>query len=1162
MSNMFGPPKALAQTWEQAVEFCQNNSVKITEQYTQKGNTVIKGKVRCDFGFVHNPTVMFSSDGSHTIIASSCDCNEPNGEGSICCHCAAIAYKYNNTASRLMKNPEIHFEPKASASDNFTVYAVSNTVDRFDQRLFSGKVRDKMGFVHKASITLLHDTVISASCNCFQFCGINPLCPHCHALYNQYLKDRNSKESNIDSSENQSLNRCGKEIDWMVDYGKINEEKNQERYNSDGISAKDGNPDNKEHDDNGEANSDAKQQKRTGGAINVIFGTDVKTNSKVIWRLNDTSQLFHTNTGIIGTMGTGKTQFTKSLIAQLHAQAKHNIGGHPIGILIFDYKGDYNENDMDFVRETKAKVFKPHRLPFNPFALYRLHRKPELPLHTASAFADIITKKYKLGPKQNTSLIKCILKAYENCGITSDGTTWNRMPPTFDSVYEVYMNDEEIPKGDALYAAMFRLYQYHLLQPSAEESKSLFDLIDGVVVFDLSGYDPQIQSLIVALTLEVFYSQMVNAGPSATKDQFREMRKFICVDEADTIMAEGFPALKRIMKEGRAFGVGVILSTQYLTHFASDRENYARYIFTWVVHSVADLRRNELEFLFNKDRYSDRITELMQTVRELPCFHSLVKIGNQELRYVREKAFFELIKNGYDDLEEVQKLSEEENDIVPPESNVGNLAPDDRDFDRNDDDEDDDENEDDGEDENDDDSGDIIRHSVEEFSYRFANSRSDLYPLTTSPTIPLERFKYMFGDTARAQVLYDRYSRWGGTCYGFSATSMLFYQSDSGIKVTDFNPLAKTPYDLRQNDVNRGINLNIVFFIEAMFLSQFDTRLAEEAYNNSTRKLGTNEALLKLCDGIKQFAKGEAAPYELGIIGGRHGHSLLPYGIDEVDEKTTRILLYDCNYPMQERYITLNKDENGEYYDWSYDMTFNKDNYGMIDFNTYETFKLVWQTRPGKENHKMLSVDQQIVVRDKSGNEVMRVGKDSVEAYDDRVIITYPRMMNDDAPPMILLPDDMYEIVNEDESSELLTFSLTDRERGITVKTDAFSVAVDVSDERMVCSAEIREENKNYSVKLISTGTDDVENAVFEGNTEKAGIRVAQIAHKLYSEKRTNENSQTLFVNGNIADEEILHTFPSYEPKDEPKGMPGDEPKDDPEGTSSGCMNCEALNKT
>ena len=36
--------------------------------------------------------------------------------------------------------------------------------------------------------------------------------------------------------------------------------------------------------------------------------------------------------------------------------------GTPLGILIFDYKGDYNESKWDFRQATQAKVLKPYHL--------------------------------------------------------------------------------------------------------------------------------------------------------------------------------------------------------------------------------------------------------------------------------------------------------------------------------------------------------------------------------------------------------------------------------------------------------------------------------------------------------------------------------------------------------------------------------------------------------------------------------------------------------------------------------------------------------------------------------------------------------------------------------------------------------------------------------
>ena len=63
-------------------------------------------------------------------------------------------------------------------------------------------------------------------------------------------------------------------------------------------------------------NSDITEIKSEG--MKILFGLDQQDGSDIIWEPNNTDILFHTNTGIIGTMGTGKTQFTKSLITQLY----------------------------------------------------------------------------------------------------------------------------------------------------------------------------------------------------------------------------------------------------------------------------------------------------------------------------------------------------------------------------------------------------------------------------------------------------------------------------------------------------------------------------------------------------------------------------------------------------------------------------------------------------------------------------------------------------------------------------------------------------------------------------------------------------------------------------------------------------------------------------
>src|SRR6185437_6729555 len=70
--------------------------------------------------------------------------------------------------------------------------------------------------------------------------------------------------------------------------------------------------------------------------------------------------------GIVGDLGTGKTQLTKALIYQLTQASEGNRGVRP-KVLIFDYKRDYTRED--FVAATGARVVKPYRIPLNIFDL-------------------------------------------------------------------------------------------------------------------------------------------------------------------------------------------------------------------------------------------------------------------------------------------------------------------------------------------------------------------------------------------------------------------------------------------------------------------------------------------------------------------------------------------------------------------------------------------------------------------------------------------------------------------------------------------------------------------------------------------------------------------------------------------------------------------------
>lgn len=378
--------------------------------------------------------------------------------------------------------------------------------------------------------------------------------------------------------------------------------------------------------------------------MQILLGTDTETNEPVFLYPNDTDCVLNNNMGIIGTMGTGKTQFTKSLITQLCINQKNNFSSTPLGILIFDYKGDYNKSKADFVSVTKATVIKPYKIRYNPFSLsHRRHDMPLMPLHIANTFTDTISKIYGLGSKQNSVLLESITEAYRQQGISPENeATWNKPAPTFEQVYKIYESGSFGNVKDSLSAVMNKLHQFVIFEPDPFKTVSLAELLKGTVVIDLSGYDEDIQSLIVAITLDQFYSQMHAGGSSKTDGKLRQLRTFIFVDEADNFMKTGIPSLKKILKEGREFGVGVILSTQSLKHFCSSDDNYSKYMITWVIHNVSDLNRRDIEFVLKSQQKSEEAEDLFMSVKGLKKHESIVKISNEKPIKMQDKPFWQL----------------------------------------------------------------------------------------------------------------------------------------------------------------------------------------------------------------------------------------------------------------------------------------------------------------------------------------------------------------------------------------------------------------------------------------------------------------------------------------------------------------------------------------
>jgi hypothetical protein len=322
------------------------------------------------------------------------------------------------------------------------------------------------------------------------------------------------------------------------------------------------------------------------------------------------------NIGVVGDLGTGKTQLLKALIYRIAAAAPANRGIKP-RIIIFDYKRDYS--DPDFVAAVGARVIKPHRLPINVFDLRHSPESLTPWLDRFNFFSDILDKVYSgIGPVQRRGLKAAVKKAYE------DSAAAGRQPTIYDvSATYAEMTDG---KADSPSAILEDMVDRELFHPEPEKAEPVEKFLEGVVVIDLAslGQDDRAKNTLVAIMLNLFYEQMLRIPKrpfEGTEPQLRALDSLLLVDEADNIMRYEFDVLRKVLLQGREFGVGVILASQYLRHFKVGTTDYREPLLTWFIHKVPNLTSAELQAL----GMASEVAELAERIKLLPKHHCLYK---------------------------------------------------------------------------------------------------------------------------------------------------------------------------------------------------------------------------------------------------------------------------------------------------------------------------------------------------------------------------------------------------------------------------------------------------------------------------------------------------------------------------------------------------------
>jgi len=330
-----------------------------------------------------------------------------------------------------------------------------------------------------------------------------------------------------------------------------------------------------------------------GDGIRIAIGRRLSTSSGSFidyWPSN--TRLNQFNVGVVGDLGTGKTQLLQSLVYQMRKEAKDNQAP-PMSGLILDYKRDYQT--PQFLEAVDGKALDPFRIPLDVFRVEKVDGVRALrDCHSkAREFADTIGKVYTIGAVQRQRLTKVVRELIQN----------SEYSPTMRDVHDSYLL--EVEGGQDSVTSVLESFVFgEIFAEDPLTAKTMSELLENqVITLNLAGVgvDQNLKNALVALFLNEYYAHMLKLKkwkPVSIGDkQLRIVSSILLVDEATNIMSYEFEVLTQILQQGREFGVGVLLSSQYLSHFETTNQNYKEPLRTWFIHKVPQIKQRELQSL-------------------------------------------------------------------------------------------------------------------------------------------------------------------------------------------------------------------------------------------------------------------------------------------------------------------------------------------------------------------------------------------------------------------------------------------------------------------------------------------------------------------------------------------------------------------------------------
>jgi len=260
--------------------------------------------------------------------------------------------------------------------------------------------------------------------------------------------------------------------------------------------------------------------------------------------------VYNPHTVVVGGSGSGKTETLKVFLSELRRSG--------VACLVFDFKDDYVQ--PAFVGQIGAAVhYAEDGLPLNPMVpgVDPLTSRSDVTSHVFNV-EGTLTKVYGLGDQQAAALRAALFALYERAGFPRTPAV---LPPDLSvpAFVEIRAELEHAGVG-ALLSRLSPIFDLNLFPEGQGALRSLFSGAHVVRFTRLPN--EEVKRACAEILLLGCYNEILRLGHLAG------LRLALVIDEAHRIA--NLAAVKLLLREARAYGVAVFLSSQQARDFADD----------------------------------------------------------------------------------------------------------------------------------------------------------------------------------------------------------------------------------------------------------------------------------------------------------------------------------------------------------------------------------------------------------------------------------------------------------------------------------------------------------------------------------------------------------------------------------------------------------------